>query len=80
MRSAKVNGLHQDGIGRQLKETILKKNLYVLKCCHPVDAAEAVVSLYLRVRLHHESKLTNLSFSCRKKLKQQEKIKKLDVH
>jgi len=68
--------LHKDGIGRHLKETILRKNVSVLNCCHPIDAAEAVIGLYLRVRLHHQSKLTNAFFNCRKKQKKQEKLKK----
>ena len=61
--------LHEPNLGRRLRETILREGPK-LTCCHPEDAAVAVLNLYLRVRLHHQAAL------CRHKLRQERNKKR----
>ena len=69
----------KNDIGRKLHEEMLL-NTPVLPCCHPTDAANAVLTLYLRVRLHHYCKLFNRSIAAeRKQRKKNKKFKKLNV-
>ena len=71
--------LHVDNIGQRLRESI-EINAPELKCCHPVDAAAAIVPLFLRVRLHHLCKIKTMDVSfVRKQNRQQNKLKKLNV-
>lgn len=71
--------LHIDNIGQQLRQSIAM-NAPKLKCCHPVDAAAAIVPLFLRVRLHHLCKLktADMCYS-RKQNRVQKKLKKLNA-
>ncbi len=62
VREIVAHTMHVPHIGRRLKEAILE-TAPKLACCHPDDAAVAVVNLYLRVRLHHQAAL------CRQKLR-----------
>ena len=62
IRQVVADIMHEPHIGCRLKERILE-NAPKLACCHPNDAAVAVVNLYLRIRLHHQAAL------CREKLR-----------
>lgn len=46
--------LHSDGIGALIRKSVWA-GVPRLQCCHPAAAGEAILTLYLRVRLHHQS-------------------------
>ena len=66
-------------IGKALQKDILG-SAPALQCCHPEAAANAVITLYCRVRLHHTCKLYNQNISKKRKEKTKEKkLRKLNA-
>ena len=67
----------RDEIGKRLRQTIMA-TAAPLDCCHQEIAADAVLKLYLTVRLHHHCKTYNQNISAeRKKKKEDNKLRKL---
>jgi hypothetical protein len=67
----------EEQLGLKLKHRILAE-VSDLECCHPNSAAEAILSLFLRVRLHHHCRLRNAHISSDKQQKTKDrKMKKL---
>lgn len=70
---------HVDNIGSTIREAIIKQAPR-LECCHSFDAASLVSTLFLRVRLHHHSRLTNENLRTgRRSLSKSKKLSKLGV-
>ena len=70
--------LNFDNIGQYLRDAISLK-APTLQCCHPADAAAAIIPLFLRIRLHHACKLFTQSIrQDRQKKKRENKLKKLN--
>ena len=67
----------EEQLGLKLKHRILAE-VSDLECCHPNSAAEAILSLFLRVHLHHHCRLRNAHISSNKQQKTKDrKMKKL---
>ena len=71
--------MHMENIAASIREKVLKE-APKLQCCHPNDTAQAVLQLYLRVRLHHQSRLVNATMRLtRKSNTKNRKLKKLNA-
>ena len=67
----------EEQIGMKLRRHISGKVPQLL-CCHPTAAADAVITLFLRVRLHHHCKLRNaLIGEDRKQKRKERKLKRM---
>ena len=74
-----ANHLNMDNVGQQLRQAIAN-NTPRLQCCHPADAAAAIIPLFLRIRLHHACKLLTQNVRLeRQKKRHESKFRKLNA-
>ena len=77
VREVVAQTMHEPNIGHTLKKKILT-TAPKLVCCHPNDAAVAVVNLYLRIRLHHQAALCRQNLRMNKNnIKKEKKLLKI---
>ena len=73
-----TTAMHVENIGKNICDDVWRHAPHLL-CCHPAEAGAAVLKLYLRVRLHHHSRLVNATLKARRVETKQKKLKKLSV-